>query len=189
MMMLASVSLPSWYWFWGHLTWHTLANDVIDKTCANDSSNDYNLMLYSETGYMKSSGQCFSLVPTQFDSTRFQMFPTRNEYHLSCVGSLFQCGRTSCDAICMRHKHHNNGGRQGNGIPAAFWSDSDTTVLLFVQPFSSLKDFKNGSLDFCEEDALITHRVSHWLANLWQALWPHIFQFLGTPYKVQGTTT
>lgn len=77
MMMLASVSLPSRYWFWGHLTWHSLANDVIDKTCANDSSNDYNLMLYSETGYMKSSGQCFPLVPTQFDSTRFQMFPTR----------------------------------------------------------------------------------------------------------------
>lgn len=77
MMMLASVSLPTWYWFWGHLTWRSLANDVIDKTWANDSSNYYHLMLYSETGYMKSSGQCFPLVPTQLDSTQlsFGCFP------------------------------------------------------------------------------------------------------------------
>lgn len=87
------------------------------------------------------------------------MFPTRNEYHYRVWGRYSNVAER--DVICMRHKHHNNGGRQGNGIPAGFWSDSDTTVLLFVQSFSSLKDFKKGSLDFCEEDALMTHRVSH----------------------------
>lgn len=50
---------PDTHWLMTWLRRHVLMTLVMTK-----------LMLYSESGYMKSSGQCFPLVPTQFDSTR-----------------------------------------------------------------------------------------------------------------------
>lgn len=96
----------------------------------------------------------YSLVPSQYD------------------GHYSNASKTLQHYLYMTQTRHNNGGLRGDSIPfAPLWggvSDSRTTVFIFVQPFTSLHSFRNGSssflfffffLPFPERVTFMTHQV------------------------------
>lgn len=114
--------------FWSH-TWKLKAGyfvvDLCDTVCLFSTSTDL----------------------TPLYSVLVGFFPITVECHRSMMVIIATCLKL-CNTIYI---WHNNAGLRGDSIPFAPLcvgggvSDSRTTVFIFVQPFTSLQSFRNGS--------------------------------------------